>query len=167
MAGRRPRLSIASVRSLRCKRRDGARSPHLRVASHPGTGRQKVLTRKTMAACALAASMTGAGTSEAAAAACEAFRITEGGRMIALSASEAARLSAEHGVRANASGTRSSSSASARSYGSVSSSSSASASSSSRGGGTARAVSSVTDGDGNRVTITRDRLGCRIVVDEQ
>ena len=126
-----------------------------------------MLTRKTMAAWALAVAMSGVCASEAAASACEAFRITEGGRMIALSASEAARLSAEHGVRVNASGTRSSSSASARGYGSVSSSSSASASSSSRGGGTARAVSSVTDEDGNRVTITRDRLGCRIVVDEQ
>ena len=167
MAGRKPKRSTACVRSLRSKRRDGARPPHLRAAPLPGTGRQKVLTRKTMAACVLAASMTGAGTSEAATAACEAFRITDGGRMIALSASEAARLSAEHGVRANASGTRSSSSASARGYGSVSSSSSASASSSSRGGGTARAVSSVTDADGNRVTITRDGLGCRIIVDEQ
>jgi len=167
MAGRKPRRSIASVRSLPCKRRDEARPPHMRVAPLPATGRQKVLTRKTMAACVLAASMTGAGTSEAATAACEAFRITEGGRMIALSASEAARLSAEHGVRANASGTRSSSSASARGFGSVSSSSSASASSSSRGGGTARAVSSFTDADGNRITITRDGLGCRIIVDEQ
>ena len=168
MAGRKPRRSTACVRSRsRNKRRDGARPPHLRAAPLPGTGRQKVLTRTTKAACILAASMSGVGASEAAAAVCEAFRITEGGRMIALSASEAARLSAQHGVRVNASGTRSSSSASARGYGSVSSSSSASASSSSRGGGTARAVSSVTDANGNRVTVTRDRLGCRIVVDEQ
>ena len=126
-----------------------------------------MLTRKTMTACALAASLSGVGANEAAAAACEAFRLTEGGRLIALGAAESARLTAEHGIRANASGTRSSSSASARGFGSVSSSSSASASSSSRGGGTARAVSSVTDADGNRVTITRDSLGCRIVVDEQ
>jgi hypothetical protein len=109
MAGRKPKRSIASVRSLRCKRRDGARPIYLRAAPLPGTGRQKVLTRKTMAACALAASLSGVGASEAAAAACEAFRVTEGGRLIALGASESARLTAEHGIRANASGTRSSS----------------------------------------------------------
>jgi hypothetical protein len=168
MAGRKPRRSIACVSSLsRSKRRDEARPSHLRAAPLPGTGRQEVLTRKTMAACAIAAALSGAGASEAAATACEAFRITEDGRRIALSASEAARLSAQNGIRTSASGNGISSRASARGYGSVSSSSSASASSSSRGGGTARAVSSVTDADGNRVTITRDRLGCRIIVDEQ
>ena len=168
MAGRKPRRSIASVRSLsRSKRRAGARSPHLRAAPLPGTGRKEVLTRKTMAACIVVATLSGTGANEAAAVACQAIRITEDGRRIALSASESARLSSEYGIRASASGTGLSSRASARSYGSVSSSSSASASSSSRGGGTARAVSSVTDADGNRVTVTRDRLGCRIIVDEQ
>lgn len=163
MAGRKPRRCSASF--LRSKGRDGRGSRLLRAAPLPCTGREKVLT-KTMAACAVAATMAGAVANEAVAGACEAFRITASGRMIALSASEAARLSAAHGIRTSASGTSSSSRASARGHGSVSSSSTASASSSSRGGGTSRAVSSATDADGNRVTITRDRLGCRITVDE-
>ena len=122
-----------------------------------------MLTRTTIAAAGLAATLAGAGTAEAAS--CEAFRIGANGRETQLSAAEAARLRADFGISASGSGMRISSRSS--SAGSGSSSSSAFASSSSGGSGSASAVSSVIGADGRRVTIIHDRLGCRIVVDER
>ena len=122
-----------------------------------------MLTRTTIAAAGLAATLAGTGAAQAAS--CEAFRIGADGREIRLSAAETARLRADYGISASGSSTRISSRSS--SAGSGYSSSSAYASSSSRGGGSASAVSSVIGADGRRVTIIHDRLGCRIVVDDR
>lgn len=92
---------------------------------------------------------------------CQVFRILPDGRKIRATAEDVP------GADVQVSTSPYGASAASAGSGSVSSRSSVSISSSSGSNATARATSSYTDEQGRLVTVTRDRSGCTIVIDER